>query len=154
MQHCEDLSDTEIYGALHGVKPQINISSRHSEMMTIALLDCIAEKNPERMPQMWETMSDHFDTILQCKWAANMALGREAFLASAEAALSLFVDPESRRKVEEALAAGLDPPFDALRTCMQTRIGSKIYAKYALKVQLLSFRGRGQGCGAAHLPRL
>ncbi len=91
------------------------------------------------MPQMWETMSDHFDTILQCKWAANMALGREAFIASAEAALNLFVDAESRRKVEEALAAGLDPPLEALRTCMQTKIGSKIYARYALKVQWLSF---------------
>jgi hypothetical protein len=91
------------------------------------------------MPQMWETMSDHFDTILQCKWAANMALGRDAFIASSEAALNLFVDVESRCKVEEALAAGLDPPLDALRTCMQTKIGSKIYAKYGVKVQWLSF---------------
>ena len=91
------------------------------------------------MPQMWDTMSDHFDTILQCKWAANMALGREAFIASSEAALNLYVDAESRRQVEEALAAGLDPPLDALRTCMQTKIGSKIYAKYGVKVQWLSF---------------
>ena len=44
LQYCEDLSDTEIYGALHGVKPQINISGRRSEMMTTALLDFIAEK--------------------------------------------------------------------------------------------------------------
>ncbi len=84
-------------------------------------------------------MSDRFDRILQCKRAANMALGRVAFIASTEAALNLFVDAESRRKVEEALAAGLDPPLEALRTCMQTKIGSKIYAKYALKVQWLSF---------------
>ncbi len=67
LQYAEDLNDTEIYGALHGVKPQINISSRHSEMMTIALLDFMAEKNPERMPQMWETLSDHIDTTLQCR---------------------------------------------------------------------------------------
>ena len=45
LQYCDGLNDTEIYGALHGVKPQINISSRHSEMMTIALLDFKAEKN-------------------------------------------------------------------------------------------------------------
>ncbi len=41
--------------------------------------------------------------------------------------------------MEEALAAGMDPPLEALRTCMQTKIGSKIYARYALKVQWLSF---------------
>ncbi len=85
------------------------------------------------MPQMWETMSDHFDTILQCKWAVSMALGRVAFIVSTEAALNLFVDAESRRKVEEAHAAGLDPPLEALHTCMQTKIGSKIYARYALR---------------------
>jgi hypothetical protein len=140
LKYAENLNNTEIFGTLHGVKAQVNISNKHSEMMTIALLDFMAEKKiPERMPQMWETMSDHFDTVLQCKWARNMALGREAFIASTEAALNLFVDAESRRKVEEALAAGLDPPLEALRTCMQTRIGAKIYAKYALKVQWLSF---------------
>ncbi len=156
MQYCEDLNDTEIFGALHGVKPQINISGRHSEMMTIALLDSMAEKGiPARMPQMWETMSDHLDTALQCKWAANMALGREAFISSPEAALNLFVDPEARRLVEEAPAAGLDPPLDALRKCMHTKIGSKIYARYGVKVQWLSFVAEAEnGGGAAHLPRL
>ena len=46
LKYVEDLNDTEIFGSLHGVKAQINISSRHSEMMTIALLDFMAEKNP------------------------------------------------------------------------------------------------------------
>ena len=44
LKYAEDLNDTEIFGSLHGVKAQINISSRHSEMMTIALLDFMAEK--------------------------------------------------------------------------------------------------------------
>ena len=94
-------------------------------------------------------MSDHFDTVLQCTWAASIALGREAFIASSEAALNLFVDAESRCKVEEALAAGLDPPLDALRTCMQTKIGSKIYARYGVKVQWLSFVAEAEMWGSS-----
>ena len=46
MNYREDLNDTEMFGSLHGIKPQINISSRHSEMMTIALLGFMTEKNP------------------------------------------------------------------------------------------------------------
>ncbi len=46
LKYAEDFSDTEIFGALHGVKAQINISGRHSEMMTIALLGFMTEKNP------------------------------------------------------------------------------------------------------------
>ena len=62
--YCSVLSYTELYGALQGCVPCLNLSGHHLQQMERTLLDYFGRIDmPTVFPQAWTVIADHFENV-------------------------------------------------------------------------------------------
>ena len=140
LAYAENLNETELFGAMKACAPQVNLSILHAEEMQRALLQyCASNKVHEKYPNLWGAVRAHFEVLIKNAWLDNVAIGRDLFVEANLATISMFVDGEKVKNVEQAIATKKDLPLTDLRELMTSTLGSALYQDHGVKLQWLQY---------------
>ena len=137
-EYASGMNATELYGALQGCRPQVNLHDKHRVEMEHVLLGFIADHGLHlEHTHIWERVKDHFEVVLKQKWLDLSGIGRKAFLLTNAAALEIWINRDAMTRVEDALAAQGEPLLEDLVACMSSLLGASLYAQQGAKLQWL-----------------
>ena len=89
--YCDVLNETEFYGVMMALRPNVNITTKQQHEMHEIVLECIGKfQQHKRCPKVWVKVSDKFESVIKNQWLSNTSIGRSTFVRAHFASVALF----------------------------------------------------------------